>query len=53
MAPEPCCREAANLVVIEDSATVTVQKCSVCGRRHFRARMEPLDLRAAPSPLGG
>lgn len=48
-----CCQDTTNLAVTEDTEKVTIRQCRVCGRRHFRAKMDALDLRASAAPLGG
>jgi len=38
-AGELCCQDAANLTTIECREEVQVRRCTICGRRHFRAFM--------------
>jgi len=36
-----CCKDPANLVQSVPRADVTIDTCSVCGCRHFRAQIDP------------
>lgn len=54
-----CCQAGSHLTVIEDRPEITVRRCdapqadgSVCGRRHFTARLIGLDARPIAAPLG-
>lgn len=55
-----CCQAGTHLRIIEARPDLTVSRCeapqddgTVCGRRHFTARLIGLDTRAVPAPLGG
>ena len=40
-----CCREAANLVLIEKSENEEVWRCQVCQCRHFEVSVAPGDFK--------
>lgn len=36
-----CCKDEANLRVVESKATLTTRQCAVCGARHHELTAEP------------
>lgn len=41
---EPCCANPENRKTIEDRGDLIVQKCTVCGRRHFELTIDPVEV---------
>lgn len=48
-----CCKDKSNLERIEETRDRIVEKCRVCGNRHFRMWAEPGQIGAEIKPLGG
>ena len=46
---EPCCEKPDNRETVEQRDDLTVQKCKVCGRRHFELTIDPVKV----GTLGG
>ena len=41
---EPCCANQENRLTVEQNGSVVVQKCKVCGRRHFELTVDPVQV---------
>lgn len=52
MAIKPCCRKAENLVRTHLGPDRHIDKCRVCGARHFRIKAEPGSMGLRIKPLG-
>ncbi len=48
-----CCRQTENLVPYQERPDLLVNKCKVCGARHFELTIDPGKLGLVGAPLEG
>ena len=48
-----CCRDEANLRVVEQRKDTEVKRCLICGCRHFEFTVDPGTLGVKMAPLTG
>ena len=41
---EPCCENPENRETVEDRGDLTVQKCTVCDRKHYELTVDPVEV---------
>lgn len=51
MAIKPCCADLSNRTAPEPHGNGTVQRCSVCGLRHFGLELDAMNLRKPGPPV--
>lgn len=49
---KPCCEKPDNREVVEQTEDHKVERCKVCGAKHYELSVDPIILGVEAAPLG-